>query len=364
MSPSKKGNVETLTKGAEPSAEDDSGPSAPRETAPPISKVVVHPLVLLSAVDHSDRVLRDSRNDSARVVGVLLGSLRSGILDISNCFALPFEEDFRDSHVWFLDHDYLETMFAMFRKVNARERIVGWYHTGKSLSPNDMAINEVLRKYNPHAVLVRIRTQEFSPSGQPVEAFYAVDEIHDDGTPTSKTFEHLPAEIDAEEAEEVGVEHLLRDIKDSTASTLTHQVVEQIDALSGLTDQLSAVTLYLKDVEETKLPVNHQILYRLQDMLNLLPDVSVESLMHSLHTKSNDHTAILYVSAIVRSVLALHDLINNKLHNRETERAEMEERRLKLSAATGDSNKAKPGNPPSPAAKNGDAKDLVNGKKQ
>lgn len=31
-----------------------------------------------------------------------------------------------------------------------------------------------------------------------------------DGTPPIKTFEHVPSEIGAEEAEEVGVEHLLR----------------------------------------------------------------------------------------------------------------------------------------------------------
>jgi len=31
-----------------------------------------------------------------------------------------------------------------------------------------------------------------------------------DGTPTTKTFEHVPSDIGAEEAEEVGVEHLLR----------------------------------------------------------------------------------------------------------------------------------------------------------
>ncbi len=30
------------------------------------------------------------------------------------------------------------------------------------------------------------------------------------GSPASKTLEHLPSEIGAEEAEEVGVEHLLR----------------------------------------------------------------------------------------------------------------------------------------------------------
>lgn len=34
--------------------------------------------------------------------------------------------------------------------------------------------------------------------------------LFQDGTPTSKTFEHVTSEIGAEEAEEVGVEHLLR----------------------------------------------------------------------------------------------------------------------------------------------------------
>ncbi len=33
-------------------------------------------------------------------------------------FAVPFEEDDRNQKIWFLDHSYLEAMFAMFRKVN------------------------------------------------------------------------------------------------------------------------------------------------------------------------------------------------------------------------------------------------------
>jgi hypothetical protein len=37
-----------------------------------------------------------------------------------------------------------------------------------------------------------------------------VCQCYQDGTPTTKTFEHVPSEIGAEEAEEVGVEHLLR----------------------------------------------------------------------------------------------------------------------------------------------------------
>jgi len=43
-----------------------------------------------------------------------------------------------------LDHEYLENMYAMFKKVNARERIVGWYHTGPKLHQNDIRINDLV----------------------------------------------------------------------------------------------------------------------------------------------------------------------------------------------------------------------------
>lgn len=32
--------------------------------------------------------------------------------------AVPFDEDDKDDSVWFLDHDYLENMYGMFKKVN------------------------------------------------------------------------------------------------------------------------------------------------------------------------------------------------------------------------------------------------------
>lgn len=79
-------------------------------------EVVVHPLVLLSVVDHYNRVAKDTRK---RVVGVLLGSRSRSKVDISNSFAVPFEEDLNNPNVWFLDHNYLESMYWMFKKVNS-----------------------------------------------------------------------------------------------------------------------------------------------------------------------------------------------------------------------------------------------------
>jgi len=31
---------------------------------------------------------------------------------------VPFEEDDKDASIWFLDHNYHETMFDMFKRIN------------------------------------------------------------------------------------------------------------------------------------------------------------------------------------------------------------------------------------------------------
>jgi len=96
--------------------------------APQTKLAVVHPTVLLSVVDHYNRVAKDTKK---RVVGVLLGMYGdNNVLDITNCYAVPFEEDLQEPNVWFFDHIYHENMYNMMRKINGKEKIIGWYSSG------------------------------------------------------------------------------------------------------------------------------------------------------------------------------------------------------------------------------------------
>jgi len=296
-----------------------SGAPAPTTVAvvdsKPFEKVVIHPLVLLSVVDHFNRMKHIG--NTKRVVGLLLGSLRSRILDISNSFAVPFDEEDKDKDVWFFDHEYMENMYTMFKKVNAREKVVGWYHTGPRLHRNDIAINDLIKSYNPNAVLVIINAEP-PELGLPTEAYFSVEEIHDDGTPTSKTFEHLPSEIGAEEAEEVGVEHLLRDIRNITVGSLSQQLTNQLNGLKGFYSSLNDIKSYLDKVIKGELPINHQIIYQLQDIFNLLPEINMPEFVRATFVKTNDQALVVYLASMIRSVIALHNLINNKIQNKET----------------------------------------------
>mmetsp|Transcript_21780 Transcript_21780/g.42870 ORF Transcript_21780/g.42870 Transcript_21780/m.42870 type:complete len:309 (+) Transcript_21780:324-1250(+) len=276
--------------------------------------VVVHPLVLLSVVDHYNRVARDTKK---RVVGVLLGSTFKGRVDISNSFAVPFEEDMKDPSIWYLDHSFLENMFDMFRKVNASERIVGFYSSGPKIRQNDLHLDALFRRYCPNPVLVIVDIRP-EVQGVPTQAYYSVEEVNDKKE-TVRTFKHIDSLIEAYEAEEVGVEHLLRDINDPTVSTLASRVAHKMEGLQGLKSRLEEMHAYMDAVVKGELPVNNQVIYNMQDIFNLLPNLNVEALVKSYFVKINDIHLVVYLSSLIRSIIALHNLLNNKLKYKDYE---------------------------------------------
>ena len=127
------------------------------------------------------------------------------------------------------------------------------------------------------------------------------------------------------------MEHLLRDIKDSTTTTLATRVTEQLSSLRGLQSRLSEIQKYLVEVAAGTMPVNHQIVYHLQDALNLLPDLSDPVTTQSFASSTNDQMLIVYLGSLLRAVIALHALVDNKatIGRAELEEGEKKEKDLK-----------------------------------
>ena len=61
----------------------------PKMSKAQITQANVHPLVLLSIVDHFNRVNLKQRNK--RVVGALLGNVVDDVVEVVNSYAIPFE---------------------------------------------------------------------------------------------------------------------------------------------------------------------------------------------------------------------------------------------------------------------------------
>jgi len=271
--------------------------------------------VLLSTVDHYNRVAKDTKN---RVVGVLLGSSVKGVYDVTNSYAVPFDEESGSSDIWFLDHNFHEAMYTLFKKVNAREQVIGWYSTGPKIKSNDFAIHKIFERYHPKPIFCVIDVQP-KELGLPTKAYVSAEEVKEDGTSVF-TFQHIKSSIGALEAEEVGVEHLLRDIKDMNISTLASEVHQKVLSVKHLHAHLEEMHEYLQNVIDGRLKPNQTIINQMQDIFSLLPNYNIPSLAEALTVKSNDMMVSIYLSSLIRSVIALHNLINNKIANIKAEK--------------------------------------------
>ena len=203
-------------------------------------------------------------------------------------------------------------MFGMFKKVSAKERIVGFYSSGPNVKNNDLKIYDLVSKFhaNPIFCIVDVRADL---KAIPTTAYKAVSLVSDDGCDRVMSFAHIPSAVGALEAEEVGVEHLLRDINDPTVSTVANQIKSKVGALTTLVTKLKEMQNYLNMVIEGKLQPNQKILGNLQAIFNLLPNLNVESLVTSILSKTNDLHIAMYISSLVRAVISLHELVENKI---------------------------------------------------
>ena len=232
--------------------------------------VAVHPIVLLSVVDHYNR---SALGTNRRVVGALLGEYIDDKVDVTNCYALPFEEDPKDKKVWFVDHIYSEDMLEMFQKINHKEKIVGWYSSGPKIRPHDIEINEVFRKYCENPVFVIIDVKEDNESlGIPTESYTMKEEVDKDGQ-LIKTFFKLNTTIEASLPEEIGVEFMLRDINDTNREgNITKLANDKVMSFKALIKRLNEIKNYLEKIINQTIPTNPQIIYNIQEIFNYLPN--------------------------------------------------------------------------------------------
>lgn len=89
--------------------------------------------------------------------------------------------------------------------------------------------------------------------------------------------------------------------------------------LKVLDSKLKEMRQYLEKVVAGTLPYNQQVVNNFQDIFNLLPNLKLDQMVKSFSEKSNDYMYVIYISNLIRSILSLHDLINNKINNKEHE---------------------------------------------
>lgn len=96
-----------------------------------------------------------------------------------------------------------------------------------------------------------------------------------------------------------------------------------------MVQRLSEIKTYLHNVINKRLAPNPQIINNIQEIFNLLPNFETEDIIKSLSVQTNNNYLVLYLGWIVRTIIALHKLINNKIMLREEDKPEKKEEKKK-----------------------------------
>jgi len=103
--------------------------------------------------------------------------------------------------------------------------------------------------------------------------------------------------------------------------------------LRGLKSKLAEMQSYIDLVVAGKLPVNNEIMRNLQDSFNLLPNLNVAELSRSFAVESNDMMMVVYLASLIRSVIALHNLMLNREERKQKEKEDKEKEKAAAEAS-------------------------------
>lgn len=261
----------------------------------------VHPSVIFTILDHHSR----RKEGQERVIGTLLGNEKDGVVEITNCFPVPHNEN--EEHVA-VDMEFHHTMYKLHRQVNGLEEIVGWYATGDKISEHSAVIHEFYSREDAPVHLLVDPTID-PEKKMSARAFVSSSVMLGDKS-LGLRFGELCAEVVASPAEQVALDMLLAE-RDPTGGLDGDNA--DIDGLQNqikqMLEQLSTLEKHIEQVQAGQIPANPELGRLLADTIALVPQLNPGMYEKTFHNGLQDLLMVIYLSNLTRTQLALAERI-------------------------------------------------------
>jgi len=262
----------------------------------------IHPVVLLSALDHYMR-----RNENQEfVIGCLLGMNSEGIIEIKNSFPVPHTQN-PTSKKHEVNLDFLSSMLTLHQKAYPKEIVVGWYSTGTSLNEDSVIIHELFsRDMQSPTVHLTIDTTLIG-SGLGIKA-YTLNSLQLPGSekPLASQFQPLKLEIESADAEKSAIEFLLRSkTPGESRSALTSEIENVEVVISQVQNQLESILEYTQKILNGETVTNPSIGRFLSNTIFSLPKIDQAVYEKTFNDSLQDLLMVMYLSNLVKTQLSI-----------------------------------------------------------
>jgi len=260
-----------------------------------ISSTTVHPVVIVSILDHFIR-----RSEGHRVIGTLLGVHNDGVIEIKSCFPVPHNEGDQLA----VDMDFHTTMLELHHRVSPKEVIVGWYSTGSEIDENSSMIHDFYaKKMNNPPIHMTVDTN-LTNTTMSVKSYTSTSVMFNEKVLGSQ-FISIPLEIQAFDSEKVGVDALMKS-KSGDQSLVSD--LENLEAsIRKLDSMLESVLAYANKVLDGSTEGDNNIGRFLLNTVSALPKFEPQDLERIFNNNIQDLLLVVYLANLTRTQLQLNE---------------------------------------------------------
>lgn len=306
-----------------------------------VNSVVVHPLVLLSILDHHTR----RQDEDGRVIGTLLGRRDGDKVEVTNCFAVPHAE--RDDEVA-IGKDFNRQMLALHLRASRNETVVGWYATAfpqnsksndKSNSNDGKDSNNNTNKClaNTSSLIHEFYAGECENSvmgSSPVHLVvdsslvedsvglkgYVSSSITLHGEPLANLFHEVRLLLKSSESERIVVDQMIQSLsgkeektESNAASASKDNMISLQITMEKLLSMLETASEYVGKVVDGSINADDAIGSQIADTLSAVPRIRPETFDKMFNDSLQDLLMVSFLSNVTRTQLSISEKLNSVL---------------------------------------------------
>jgi len=282
-----------------------------------VSNVVVHPIVLLSVLDHHTR----RQEGAGRVIGTLLGRRDGETVEITNCFAVPHAE--RGDEVA-IGKDFNRQMLALHLRANKRETVVGWYSTAlpdetegndgkfKFIADTSSLIHEFYASECEDDPIHVVVDTSLTADAMELRAFKSTS-VTVKNEVLANIFNEIRLCVKSSESEKICIDKMIDGNTPSGASATQDESVALKLSMEKLLEMLETASSYVDSVLASNADPDESIGREIFESLNSIPRIRPEVFDKMFNDSLQDLLMVTYLSNVTKTQLSIAEKLNATL---------------------------------------------------
>lgn len=277
--------------------------------------VKVHPIVYMTIVDSFERRSQKSTCNN-RALGTLLGFYEKDVVQVTNCYAIPFREA---ADMPEINDQFNKQMYQVCKRAAPSEQVVGWFFTAGDFPMSihtyhayyvQFVADITIKKELPPVVLLTMDTT-FSEQGRlPVNAFIRNEAgIPGRGAEVS-IFNPLNVVLETFPGENVALGCIMKGIDSERREAFLDQGLDQLEkSTANMVEWLEQILVYVEKVlAAQELPENATIGRKLMEVVTeASTQLQPEKLENLVKNSLRDYMMVSYISQLAKTQLTLQE---------------------------------------------------------